>query len=502
MPYNWLKVCIQKKRFFTMAPSTILIVDDTPAIHVMIAALLRDDAYQLEHAYSGEEALTKVLAVSPDLVLLDIMMPDIDGFEVCRRLRSLPEVSEVPIIMLTALANRSSRLRGLAAGADDFVSKPFDQAELQVRIKTITRLDRYRRLLAERARFDRLVELAPDGILIIDGDGVVRLANPAIIRLLGLEDEDAAVGQRFSKFVASAERASWMSFFSRAKQSTGGRHISESTLQRADGGQTPVEITAGAFEWNHTDVVQVLVRDITRRKLAAEALERRNRELRSLTARLAEVQEAEQQNLARELHDRVGQSLTAISLNLTIIDQSLDSGPPSMIRSRLDDSLQLLEETARQVRTVMTELRPPMLDDYGLLPTLRWQLEQFSVRTGINVRLEGDEPVPRLPRVVELTQFRICQEALNNVAKHAGASEVTVMHRTDQHESVLVIEDNGRGFNVEELSGATSEGHWGLLTMQERAWAVRGSVNVFSAPGQGTRVVSEVPLQAGQRPAP
>ena len=103
-----------------------------------------------------------------------------------------------------------------------------------------------------------------------------------------------------------------------------------------------------------------------------------------------------------------------------------------MVRSRLDDSLRLLEETTRQVRTVMAELRPPMLDDYGLLPALRWQLEQFSARTGIASRLDGDQSAPRLARSVELTQFRICQEALNNVAKHAGASEVTVVLRNSE----------------------------------------------------------------------
>ncbi len=480
-----------------MAASTILIVDDTPAIHVMIAALLRDDPYQLENAYSGEEALVKALAVTPDLVLLDIMMPDIDGFEVCRRLRDMPEVSEVPIILVTALTDRASRLRGLAAGADDFVSKPFDQAELRVRIKTITRLDRFRRLLAERARFDRLVELAPDGVLIIDGDGAVQLANPAIVRLLGIESDAAVLGRQFSDFVQPSEREGWTEFFCKARQLTGGSHIGESILQRADGGQSPVEITAGAFEWMGTGIVQALVRDITGRKQAAEALQRRNLELRRLTARLADAQELERQNLARELHDQVGQGLTAISLNLNIIDQLLDSSPVELIRRRLDDSLQLLEETTRQVRTVMAELRPPILDDYGLFPALRWQLEQFSARTDIESRLDGQEAALRLPHRVELTQFRICQEALNNIAKHSGATEVVVALTVTEQESQLLVQDNGRGFSAQDQIDASTAGHWGLLTMQERARSAGGSVDLFSTPGQGVRVVSRLPLEAG-----
>ena len=495
------RYCLVAKVDRMTPPSTILIVDDTPAIHVMISALLRDDTYQLEHAYSGEEALTRALAVAPDLILLDIMMPGIDGFEVCRRLRNMPEVADVPIIMLTALTDRASRLQGLAAGADDFVSKPFDQAELRIRVKTITRLDRYRRLLAERARFDRLVQLAPDGVLIVDGDCVVRLANPAMLRLLRLADDREVLGRRFIDFISFPERDRWAAFFYQTSQATGASHIDESILQRDDGGQVPVEITAGAFEWEGYGVVQMLVRDITGRKQAEKALQRRNLELRRLADRLAEVQELERQNLARELHDQVGQSLTAINLNLNIIDQSLDEGASPVVRSRLDNSLRLLEETTRQVRTVMAELRPPMLDDYGLLPTLRWQLEQFSARTGIDSRLEGEEPTPRLPRNVELTQYRICQEALNNVAKHSGASEVKVGLYTSEHVSHLVVEDNGWGFDSQEHANATKPGHWGLLTMQERAHSVGGVVKVFSTPGQGTSVVSKVPLAPGQRPA-
>ncbi|HRX01802.1 MAG TPA: response regulator [Anaerolineae bacterium] len=474
--------------------STILIVDDTPAIHTMISALLRDEPYQLEHAYSGEEALVKAQDLAPDLILLDIMMPDIDGFEVCRRLRGASGVAEVPIIMLTALSDRASRLQGLAAGADDFVSKPFDQTELRIRIKTITRLDRYRRLLAERARFDRLVELAPDGVLIVAGDGRIRLANPAIVRLLGLEDEQTALGRRFVDFVSNSQRDRWLSFFARAEQAVGDSDIVESLLQRANGEQSPVEITAGAFEWDGKSVVQMLVRDITGRKLTEEALQKRNLELRRLAARLAEAQELERQNLARELHDLVGQNLTAINLNLNIIDQSLYKDVPSAVRNRLSDSLQLIEETTRQVRTVMSELRPPMLDDFGLLPTLRWQLEQFSDRTGIAIRLEGDEPSPRLPRNVELTQYRICQEALTNAAKHSNASEVSVALSTTDQVSHLTVEDNGRGFDPQEQTNAANDGHWGLLTMQDRARSVGGVVTVVSAPGLGTRIVSEVPL--------
>jgi len=157
--------------------STVLIVDDQEFARANLALLLKGGDYQLIFANDGPEALAQAIKHVPDLILLDVMMPDIDGFEVCRRLRAHPLLAEVSIIMVTALADRSSRLKGIEAGADDFISKPYDGIELRARIQTITRLNRYRRLLMERARFRWVVEQAEEGYLIINEDDEVLYAN-------------------------------------------------------------------------------------------------------------------------------------------------------------------------------------------------------------------------------------------------------------------------------------------------------------------------------------
>lgn len=130
--------------------STILIVDDEPVGRDALEMLLTPQGYNLAFAGNGLETLAKATELTPDLILLDVMMPGMDGYEVCRRLRADPLLAEVPIIMVTALDDRDSRLEGIEAGADDFVSKPFNRTELRTRVKTITRLNRFRRLLAER----------------------------------------------------------------------------------------------------------------------------------------------------------------------------------------------------------------------------------------------------------------------------------------------------------------------------------------------------------------
>jgi DNA-binding response OmpR family regulator len=173
------------------ASATILIVDDTPAGQETLEQLLFAQGYELAFASNGYEALAKAAELRPDLILLDVMMPGMDGFEVCRRLRADPRLAEAPVVMITTLDDRESRLQGIEAGADDFISKPFDRAELRLRVRTITRLNRYRGLLAERLRFEWVVEQANEGYLLTDGADRLLYANPQARLYLDLAPEPA-----------------------------------------------------------------------------------------------------------------------------------------------------------------------------------------------------------------------------------------------------------------------------------------------------------------------
>ena len=169
--------------------NTVLIVDDDPGVRDTLKALLGREEYQLTFACCGQEAIAKAQEVIPSLILLDVMMPEMNGFEVCQRLRAMPLFAEVPIIMLTALDDRDSRLRGIQAGADDFLSKPFDREELRARIRTILRLNRYRRLHQERAKFEWVVQHARDGYLIINEQDEIVYANSHARLFLGMSSE-------------------------------------------------------------------------------------------------------------------------------------------------------------------------------------------------------------------------------------------------------------------------------------------------------------------------
>ncbi len=178
--------------------STILIVDDEEMFRMTLEFLLSSLDCQLDFASTGMEALTKAEAWKPDLVLLDVMMPGMDGFEVCRRLRANPVTAEMPVIMVTGLEGRESRLQGIEAGADDFISKPYDPIELKTRVQALTRLNRYRRLQGERAKFEWVTEKAGEGYLLLNPEGEAIYANPQARLYLDLANKSS--WENFGKF--------------------------------------------------------------------------------------------------------------------------------------------------------------------------------------------------------------------------------------------------------------------------------------------------------------
>ena len=234
-----------------------------------------------------------------------------------------------------------------------------------------------------------------------------------------------------------------------------------------------------------------LKQEIAERRRTEKALRKSEKQLRALAARIQEVQETERKHLAQELHDRVGQSLSALNLNLSIITSQLSNESNTKIGGRLQDSISLVEETTVHIRDVMAELHPQVLDDYGLLAALRWYCEPFSDRTGIDVEIYGEELSSRLSPVIESIFFRIAQEALTNVAKHSGASLAAVTLEDVEEHLRMTVEDNGRGFNLTARNRSKEQAGWGLTTMKERAATLGGWVRVESEQGKGTKIITE-----------
>jgi PAS domain S-box-containing protein len=264
---------------------------------------------------------------------------------------------------------------------------------------------------------------------------------------------------------------------------------------QTDGTRRFVEIAAAPF-WAVDGAFRGIIesmRDITEHKQVEQDLIQYTERLRAISAQLAEVEDLERQRLARELHDQVGQNLTALGINLNIIQMQLPESVTALVGYHLDDSLSLVEQTTERIRDVMADLRPPVLDDYGLVAALRWYGEKISRRINLPISVAGEEPNPRLDSHVENALFRIGQEALTNVAKHAQASEVKISVDVERDSLRLTIVDNGVGFDPEHIMQPEIGGGWGLLSMTERAEAIGGQCRVLSSPNQGTQVTVELP---------
>src|SRR5262245_450988 len=258
----------------TEQPPTLLIVDDSLDGRLALQTLLSNQGYSLAFAGDGVEGLQKAAELVPDLILLDVMMPGMDGLEVCRRLRANPLLSDVPIIMITALEDSDMRLQGILAGADDFISKRFDRTELRARVRTITRLNRYRRLLRERMKFERVVEFAPNGLLIVNAAGAIILTNPAMLRMLGLQRQDEAIGRHLEFWIDARRRDECYAYLAEVIADAESTVRFDTVLLRLDGTPFPAEIDIGHLNWDESPMAQVAVRDITkRRELEAKLLQ-------------------------------------------------------------------------------------------------------------------------------------------------------------------------------------------------------------------------------------
>jgi PAS domain S-box-containing protein len=287
-------------------------------------------------------------------------------------------------------------------------------------------------------------------------------------------------------------KAGWRAMFD-----AGHVHI-ETDERRMDG--TPARIE-GHYVCVYDDLGRItghlgIQRDITDRHRSAEEIAQSREELRALAARLESVREEERTRIARELHDELGQALTGLKLDLAWMERRLNRHSPSELGQRCASLLGRLEEVMIQVRRIVTELRPSVLDQLGLADAIEWQAQDFAARTGLALDLQIDCRCDLPPDAMASAVFRILQEALTNVAKHANATRVRVALRTDAGTLSLDVSDDGRGITREEQRGSHS---LGLLGLRERARAWGGALTISGDGSSGTTVALRLPLsEAGQ----
>jgi len=353
-------------------------------------------------------------------------------------------------------------------------------AILRGTVQDVTEEQQTRRLLGEREQqFRELVRILPDGLMILREERVF-YANPACAGLFGRAPE-ALIGEPLAGLVEPADLPALRDWLR-------GELAEASPRMRRNGGEPfRVALSRAAARYGGQDCQLLLVRDLSEPERMRDALAGVNRELQAMAGRLFSAQEDERRAISRELHDDVGQAITAIKLS---VHAAMAEEDAERRREDLQEVVATADATLNKLRNLSMLLRPPQLDALGLEAALRWHAGSLFRNQPVVLALDV-APLPRRPeREVEQACFRIAQEGLTNILRHAGASHVILALSGDEESLRLHIRDDGRGFDQAQAGGL------GLVIMRERAQSAGGRLSIHSAPGTGTRIELLLPYAA------
>ncbi len=354
-------------------------------------------------------------------------------------------------------------------------------------------------LSASQAQLAGILESAMDAVITVDESQRVILFNRAAEQMFGVPRADA-LGASLDRFIPARFRAAHRGHIEHfARTGVTNRRMGHATMLwglRADGNEFPIEASISQTGETGERLFTVILRDVTLRKKAEDALKRQQDELRELSAQVLEAREDEKTRIARELHDELGQLLTALKMDLAWVRERLDGGSAELA-DKAQQMDRMLDQTVGSVRRISADLRPLMLDDLGLADAAQWLVDDFARRSGVECRLylaEG-EALDIVERAAATTVYRALQESLTNIARHAKARHAWVMLGLNDGAIELEVEDDGHGIASEDLAKARS---LGLKGMRERALYLGGSVEVSRAPRGGARVRLRVPVRAAR----
>ena len=346
------------------------------------------------------------------------------------------------------------------------------------------------------ARIGSIINSAMDAIITVDQTQRIVLANESAVRIFGWAREEL-IGQALDLLIPERYLHAHHSHVERfGATGTTSRRMGDNTVvfgRRKSGEEFPVEASISRLIEDGRILYTVILRDVTARIQAENALQQSREELRELAAVSHEAREQEKSRIARELHDELAQALTALKMDVAWLAEKLPAGHG--VHSKLHSMQDLLDGTVTATRRISADLRPLLLDDLGFSPAVEWLAGNFSQRTGIPCEFAADTPDSNLPDPQATAVFRMLQECLTNIARHAGASQVEINIKHIDDEIVVTIRDNGCGFDSSAPRKSTS---FGLLGLRERANLLGGGVIITSTPGKGTQVEIRVPLGAAK----
>lgn len=535
-----------------VSTANLLIVDDDETNRIVLRAQLESLGYSVAEAADGIEALEYLRNETAAAVIADILMPRMDGYRLSQEIRRDARLRHLPIVVYTStyVADDDAKL-ALRSGADRYLLKPAPLAVLQQTMAELltapaagdrplppaadeqivmreynavlvskleeksreletknTELARVNAALEEsRARAAGIIASALDAIITVDQDGRILLFNTAAETMFHVPATDM-MGRTLDTLLPARLRdpsgilgSGWYDTSPQPDREPGARGAI--TGVRADGEEFPIEAARSQIEVAGRKLITVILRDVTERVQAEREVRLASAQMRALALRLQDIREEERTRIAREIHDVLAQELTRLKIDLVWVGKRaakpIDETIRAAVEARVRDALSQTDVAISTVQRIATELRPVILDSLGLPAAVEWQAEDFARRTGIACQATTPGTDLALDRDRATALFRILQESLTNVARHAHATRVDIQLDSGDDYVALTVRDNGGGIAGTQLDDPLSIG---LAGMRERAQAFGGMVEIARAAAGGTVVAVRLPLDATAEPPP
>ena len=511
----------------------VLMVDDQPGKLLSYEAILSDLGENLVKATSAKEALEKLLKMDVAVVLMDVSMPEIDGFELAEIIRQHPRFQKTAIIFISAVhLTDLDRLKGYQHGAVDYLSVPVVPEVLRAKVRVFTELHRKnqqlerlnaeleqrvaertaelqqkavalhklnRELAQKNQELDAIVQTAPDIIFSRNPEGGRDYLSGRFYEYTGAPP-GAGVGFGWLEYVHPDDRDKSLARWMQSVES-GEAYEADYRLRGADSEYRWFRARAVPLRDSHGTIVKwygtcsdihdskLLEQSIRESAIELEKMvESRTAALRRLSNRMMTMQDEERRRIAREIHDGLGQELAAAKM---ILDGML--AKDASLRQASLEASQLVDRAIQQVRTISHLLHPPLLDEVGLVSALRWFLEGLSDRSGIKVTLEVDPPtIGRLKSELETAIFRIVQEALTNIFRHSGARNGSVRLVQRDGTIAVTVRDDGKGIEEQVVQLRPESVGVGIGGMRQRVTELGGTFRLTNA-NPGTILEAVIP---------
>ncbi len=472
----------------------LLLLEDDPSDAELIQVLLKRSGMQFKAIIASDEKefLTAMNEEGFHAVLADNALPQYNSMEALKLIRATNPY--VAFILVTGTVSEEFAVNIIQQGADDYILKT-NLTRLPAAIKSAIEKKKIQR---EKETAERKIEMEkelsasiinslPGLFYFCDSKGNFLRWNKNFERISGYSSSE--IGRMTPEYFFTGNDKDHIKGFIK-KVFSDGHGAAEAILVTRQNNRIPYYFTGMAVNFDKKECFICIGQDISASKQFEEELKELNEQLHMVLGHLEKIREEEQARIAREMHDQLGQQITGLKMDLSWVrDKMKKNVPPEKIMEKLDEMSELLDEAVVTIRKVAADLRPSILDDFGLVEALEWQSKEFSKRSGITVHFRHHAGKSTFDPSISISLFRIYQEALTNVARHAQAGNVISLLEVLPGELMLTITDDGKGFDV--------SGHkktLGLLGMRERAYMIGGSVNITSGPGQGTTIMISVPL--------